>query len=217
MHLNRTTRLAPLAWIIYVNRLSIKQLAVVKLWVEPGVRSFRGSDGSDAQKIKPVPSAWEQNFLCVGHCFRWMHVPSSMWNCKCIIQIKFWCTFHLYWIKTIRPWCFTQLFLIIVLELSNSTHTANTHYKHYLHVYISNLRMAWNNCRCYSRAALPNAAHHPQLHLLALPWSIFLTFTPLLLPRLEPLLLLQHSEFPLHVPHLLHWRLKPWGLVSSPP
>lgn len=52
MHLNRTTRLAPLARIIYVHRLSIKQLAVVKLWVEPGVRSFQGSgDAFDAQKL----------------------------------------------------------------------------------------------------------------------------------------------------------------------
>lgn len=65
--------------------------------------------------------------------------------------------------------------------------------------------------RHYSGVAVPFASHHshnPQLHLLALPWSIFLAFTPLLLPPLEPRLLLQHLEFPLYVPHLMHWHLK---------
>lgn len=207
--------------------------------------------GSDDQKIKQVPSAWEQNSLVQVTV-----LDECMCLAQCVISIYILMYFNLYWIKTIRPLCFIQLLLITVLELWNSkpctVHTQQTLITNIIYMYKyphtrspsptlmrlnvvvcgtelhqimpckgdSNLRMAWNNCRWPRGAALQNTAHHshnPELHLLLLHLSIFLTFTPLLLPPLEPRLLLQHLTFLLLVPHLLHLHLKLWGLVSSPP
>lgn len=155
-----------------------------------------------------------------------------------------WYTFYLTWIKMIGPLCFIQLCLItlqthimnIYMYKYPHAHTHDPPPQHWWDYmwYVGlrtrfwlasdacpckgdpNLRVAWNNYRCPSGAAL-TLLTFTQLHLLAHPLLIFLMFVLLLLPLQEPLLqlLLQHLEVTLHVPHLLNIILncEVWGLL----
>lgn len=204
------------------------QLALVNLWVGPGVGSF---PGSDAQKNQAG-----------SECLRaglGLHVSSSTWKRKCT------CTFDLSWIKTIRPWCFIQLFLITlhtyITDIYMYTYPHDPPPQHWWDYmwYVGLRTRCWLASDACPAKVTPTFAWREtiadvlaellcltlltiltftQLHLLALPLPVFLMLVLLLLPLPEPLrLLLQRLEVTLHVPHLLNMHLKLWGLGSSPP